>query len=534
MATKNKMCRSSAIGSSGSEIAGRLFVCGAFTIFLGLLFSLSVQGTNHDESQYILAALFSQQNAIYKDYLYLQPPLHAVLLGFVFKHTDFGYFFVARLTSFFFAASSLMMFYLILRRFSTRLTAIVFCTVLVFSWNFYLGAARARNDMMPLLFSLIAVYLMLRPSETFSSKSLVLGLSGLLIAFAVGTKLNYVHMPIAGLCFLVLWPKQLAVGERIAQQVLPFVMGGFVGLLIIASFAAADIITFNYGVFGHYFGQYFEYYDVSLPKASRMGVALVQLKQPSLFLLSIISGFLIVYIVLNGSTKCLLTHLYATGEWLFWLIIVLASPVALLPTPSRLWYYIPIIPFYILCMASVFSFLEVQISNLGKYALLLIALLGCFPAVKDVKKRDAFNLFDRAHWTPLIVRDRSKRVDALLEKARVTGKIATLSPDKLIESKHGFYLQLATGPFFYRVASYMSPQVVERLHGASPATLNGLLEHDMPAAIFGGYERKLDNAFFDFAEKYNYRRIEEESLGKGILYIRQLGTPRELSRPNAD
>ena len=83
-----------------------------------------------------------------------------------------GYFFVARFSSFFFAASSLLIFYLILRRFSTRFAAIVFCTVLVFSWNFYRGAALARNDMMPLLFSLIAVYLMLRPCETFPSKPL--------------------------------------------------------------------------------------------------------------------------------------------------------------------------------------------------------------------------------------------------------------------------------------------------------------------------------------------------------------------------
>jgi hypothetical protein len=323
----------------------------------------------------------------------------------------------------------------------------------------------------------------------------------------------------------------LSVGERIAQQVLPFVIGGLVGLLIIASFAVTDIVAFNYGVFGHYFGQYFERYDVSLARASTMDIALIQLKQPSLLLLPIVSGFLIVYIVLNGTMKCLLRHLYATGQWIFWLIILLAAPVALLPTPSHLWYYIPIIPFYILCMASVFSFPQVPISNLAKYALLLIFLVGCYPAVKDIKKRGAFNLFDLTSWTPLIVQDRSKRVDALLEKAGVTGKIATLSPDKLIDSKHGFYLQLATGPFFYRVASNISPKMVERLHGASPDTLAGLLEQDMPAAIFGGYERKWDDAFFEFAVKHNYLRIEEDSLGKGILYIRQLGNPGKRSAP---
>ena len=161
-------------------------------------------------------------------------------------------------------------------------------------------------------------------------------------------------------------------------------------------------------------------------------------------------------------------------------------------------------------MASILAFPEIQISYLAKYALLLIALLGCYPAVKDIEKRGAINLFNGSYWTPLIVQDRSKRVDALLEKAGVTIKIATLSPDKLIELKHGFYLQLATGPSSI-VSSYMSPEAVERLHGASADTLAGLLEHDMPAAIFGGYERNLDAAFFEFAEAHNYLRIEEEN-----------------------
>ena len=89
----------------------------------------------------------------------------------------------------------------------------------MFSWNFYRGAALARNDMMPLLFSLIAVYLMLWPSQTLSSKYLALGLSGLLVALAVGTKLNYVHMPIAGLLFLVMWPRELTIVDTCSATV---------------------------------------------------------------------------------------------------------------------------------------------------------------------------------------------------------------------------------------------------------------------------------------------------------------------------
>ena len=128
----------------------------------------------------------------------------------------------------------------------------------------------------------------------------------------------------------------------------------------------------------------------------------MQLKQPSLFLLPIMSGFLLVYLALNGSLKSLLIYIYATGQWLFWLILVLAAPVALLPSPSHLWYYIPIIPFYILCVASIFSFLpQVEISYVAKYALLVTMLLGCYPAVKDIKKRGALNLFDIAYWTPI-------------------------------------------------------------------------------------------------------------------------------------
>ena len=215
------------------------------------------------------------------------------------------------------------------------------------------------------------------------------------------------------------------------------------------------------------------------------------------------------------------------GQWLFWLIIALAAPVALLPTPSHLWYYIPVIPFYILCIASILAFPEIQISYLAKYALLLIALLGCYPAVKDIEKRGD-DLFDRSYWTPLIVQDRSKRVDALLEKAGVTGKIATLSPDKLIKSNHGLHLQLATGPFFYRVASYMSPEAVERLHGASADTLAGLLEHACELRSSEATNAIWMQPFLS-SQKPTIISGSKKRIGKGILYIRQVGTPGERS-----
>jgi len=483
-------------------------------------------GFDHDENQYLLGAYFAQHHSIYKDFLYLQPPFHALLLGQLFLlFGKFGYFFVARFTSFLFASGSLFLFYLVIKTElqESRGVALIFSTFFVFNSIFYMDAATeaARNDLMPLFFSLLAVLLILWRSRGLGPRELQLAAAGLCIAIALGTKLNYVQMPLAALIFLAIWPRQMPMTKRLSNQVLPLVAGGVIGLAVILLFAANDTTAFIYGTF--------EYYVQDTPvnvTTSKVKILVDVITEWSVTGLSTLALYMVIYIVWNGLTKQVYIYLFDSGQLLFWLIFIIGCPVAMIVPADWLQYYLPIIPFYILCVASLWSFPRLRKLEPLKYVIFLAAILSCFPNFVQITKEHAFRLLDRQYWTPLVVLDRSRRVDALLDAAGVSGKIATLSPALLIESKRGFYLELATGPFFYRVAGHIPPDRVERLHGTSPAALPALLSADMPAAVFGGDEGKLDTAFFEFAKAHGYRRVDDRLIG-GILYVRQFTSAQD-------
>jgi Dolichyl-phosphate-mannose-protein mannosyltransferase len=480
-----------------------------------LLFTIAMGGFDPDENAYVLGAYLTQKHHIYKDFMSLQPPLYTIFLANIFLvFGNFGYLVVERLTSFVFAGGCLLVFYLICRRVlqSSREMALIFSTFLVFNSIFYQCASEAgRSDFMSLFFCLLAVFLILAPFRGLGPVRLAA--AGLCIAIAVGTRQNYVHMPLAALVFLALWPRRMAMSIRFSRQVLPLMGGGAVGLLFISLFVANDVTAFMYGVF-----EYHQSYEA----ANRGRVVAGILMQPSVIGLAVLAIYVFFYLVMRGLTRNFCVRVFDSGQWLFWLILVMGIPVAMLPPLNFSEYYLPVVPFFILCVASLYTFPQIIRLEQLKYVFFFVAILTCFPNFVEIAQENALRILDRKYWTPLTVLDRSRRVDAILDAAGVTGKIATLSPALLIESKHGFYLELATGPFFYRVSDAMPLDRVKRLHGTSPTALPELLSADMPAAIFGGSDHpsKLDTAFFEFAEAHGYRRVE---LGRGVLYVRQGG-----------
>ena len=189
--------------------------------------------------------------------------------------------------------------------------------------------------------------------------------------------------------------------------------------------------------------------------------------------------------------------------------------MALLPMPSYRWYYIPLDPFLIMRLASLWSFSS-ALSNPLKLAVPIVVVLACLPPLFDMVRGPILHLRHSEKWIPLVVHNQSARVDAILDAAGVPGKIATLSTARIINSKREFFLELASGWAFYSRAAFFPVSTVERVKGASAATLPALFASDMPAAIFGGYE-PLDTALFEFAQAHGYHRVEDKELGRGIV-----------------
>jgi hypothetical protein len=341
--------------------------------------------------------------------------------------------------------------------------------------------------------------------------------AGLCAGISFGTKLNYVHVPVVCAAFALLWPTALPVRDRVSCQFLPLVAGGAIAAAALALYAYPDPEAFLY-MFEHH-GGFMSTGPRQFPLSKNLEVARAQ------FTSITVLGALLLAVI----SQCFrLSKGAATGrssvappkrQWLIWLILLAGIPICLLPTPSHRWYYAPIIPFLFLATASVWAQSGLGVRTTGKFILVGITAIACAPHLLQITRDRTAQLFERTYWTPLAVRDASRRIDQILAEAGLEGRIATLSPALLIDSKHPFYLELSTGPFFFRRTPHMPEEKVKQLHGVSASKLSDLLAADMPAAIFGGHENGLDEPFFEFANEHGYRLVHDDKIG-GKLYIR--------------
>ncbi len=492
-----------------------------------LLFSSAISAENHDEDIYILGARFFADHMIYKDYLYHQPPYHPALLGSIYQLSNdmFGvckrpcYFFMARMLNWLVALGVMVIFYLLLRTMFERRVAIVCCTLLALTSRFFLAAGVVRNDLMPMLLSLLAVFVLFRPIEAGMSRRWRALVAGVCIALAVGTKLNYIHMLPVLFLFLALWPPQLALGERLREQIVPFSSGALLGLMPVALLAARDPAAFYFGLYGYHSSPAPEWLAKNLHGNTPLKMFSNVLMNPPTSVLIALVFLLMLLIGFHRSAGRPLAYFYGNGQWLFFLILVAAIYVGLQPSPSYGWYSLPATPFLILCFASLWSY--PMRKDLAHPVALVIAVLACVPNLIGIASSPLQRVVNPPKWRPVLTHAISARVDEILDEANVQGKIATLSPSTIIDSKRDFYLELANAWGFFPRAAFMPDDEVLRLHTASPATLTGILEADMPAAILGGYEPEAGDAIlFAFAEAHGYRLVHDKALRKGILFVR--------------
>src|SRR5215831_10183323 len=114
----------------------RLFTYG-LVILLGISLVLHAftQYIDQDEEQYVSAAYFAQSLTLYRDFLYLQPPVYPLVLSKLFLvHGDAGKFLIARLLSAVLAIGTVVVFFNLAARLSgNRWASLVLAAVLASS-----------------------------------------------------------------------------------------------------------------------------------------------------------------------------------------------------------------------------------------------------------------------------------------------------------------------------------------------------------------------------------------------------------------
>ncbi|MEJ7934985.1 glycosyltransferase family 39 protein [Sphingobium sp. AN558] len=478
-----------------------------------LWFGLTALATpfDHDESQYIAGAYFSGRLTMFRDFLYLQPPLH----GWAFAPLAwaFPWHMVVAMRI---ATAAVALCALTLMATTQRIagisrdSAVVATLLIAATAAFQFTASVVRNDMLPTMLAaagMAAALLALRQCRPVFWIA-----SGVAFGLAISAKLSFAPLGIAlGLFTLT------AGGRRGMRPACLLALGGSAGLLPTLIALALAPQAFIYGVFSFAATGPFAWYA-----ANGIGAELSMTEKLGDLLKYLATGpALIALLLLAANWWATRNNVRSPGRALAIWMVAGGLVGAAIPTPTHVQYLAPLLPPLALALG---YFLDdarhwrfaMRETTLGLLA--LAAIPGLYESSRDLMAMarngsPVFEATQNAHWAGEMVHDIKG------------GPVVTLSPHQIIDSGLALDPRLAAGPFVYRTGSFLTMAQARALNVLTPVTL-GDLDRDPPAAILVGYEggtRKMplrpDDGLIAYARARGYRVVMMPD-GVGRLYIK--------------
>jgi hypothetical protein len=470
------------------------------TLALWLVAMALLQPVNHDEDQYVGAAVLAGNGLkAFRAFLYLQPPVQLWLTGPIAAATPGWSFAALRLTSAALGLATLALVHAALRRSNVpRRVALWMCVLVAASAPFAYGARVARNDVLPTALLALAVWQLVGAPGCKR-----LAVAGLALGLAASTKLSFAP-PLA---FAGLWLAWQAIMTRTPggwQGLLAFAIGCCAGLAPIAAAWIGDPDPFRYGVFTFAGEATFDWYRMNgdgdrLTLFRKLWDAIFYLAQgPALLAL------------------LLLTWRPPRGFGMIDALLVGSLFGALLPTPTWPQYFIGVVPPLFVRLGQDWRRLSrLAAPALGACAVVVAGVLagiggvGCWRAGAPA----ALAITRDAHW--------------IGAQVKATGAIASLSTARIIDAGRPIDRRFATGVFVYRSADRWSAADLARWHVVSPRTLAAEFDREPPAAILTGYERRSamnvalapDAVLIAWAQAHAYEPLPTPD-GRGTLWRR--------------
>lgn len=474
----------------------------AYWLLLGLLLTGFVlgRGYNHDEEQFLAAAVLAMDQVPYRDFIYLQPPAYPALLSGLFRLLGMsdGYFLVARLVNLGFTLAALAALWCFARRQAVEPWPALAVTLLFATCTAIQPAIDSmRNDMAPCALALWAVVLLLWEGERPKPRQAMTALAGLLLAGAVGMKLSYAFAPF----LLILW----SLWQR--RALLPgLIAGGAVGGLLLLPWLMAGWDGFVEGVFTyHRVTPALWHAEAGL--GSWFGVEyLAEFLNRRVFTDAVLAGllFLVTAWVLGRRDAAVKTALRDRQMGLLAALMLGALIFGLLPRPPYIQYFMPFAAFTLLAMAAAWPALE-SVGRVRGALLTSVVLLGALPGTL-VLLANAPRLLQPEKWMVSRIAEAGNNIRAAMQAANVPGgPVATLSPIPVLEAGLDIYPELSTGPFFYRTADRLSVERLLALKGVGRRDLPALLAARPPTAILIGREGlALEQPLLDYAMTHGF------------------------------
>lgn len=497
------------------------------------VFAETMISSDHNEHMYIAAgALIADGHHLYKDFAYLQTPYLPLFFGSLYRLFGVGSYFllIGKLLTLLFLYGSALLLLLLARR-VTQDIVLSLGVVSLFLLNMFIvtAAKEVSNYTMPMALSFAGIVAFDAAFDNPGVGRFLLGLSGLMLALAVGAKLTYLAAMLPFVALIVFCPALnrqagLTVREGVSHCLVPFVIGAYIGLLPVLLYVIQDPALFAFNNYGYHNinGRFWMLNDYTGP------MSLSEKLQYLRYVFFNANNLLVTVGILLGAAFAVdalsdvkrIVRQRSGGAILALLLFLAAVLVAMIPTPSTLQYYAMPVSFLLVLLVYALPFETLQIS-VWRRKLLVTLVLPCLAYTGPVFLRAIPDLMHRDQWSGLHVHDVATEIRKTLIDSGVSssGKIATLSPLYAVEAGFQIYGQLSTGPFLYRIGESLTPEQRRHFVATSRESIGDVLEEDPPVAIIVGLEGPLDTPLVRYAEAHQYRALRVPGF-KGTLYAR--------------
>lgn len=499
---------------------------------------------NHDEEQYIFAGLLSVDQSLYSEFIYLQMPNMPLLLSAIFAPLDSSYFVAARLVSWAFIAGAMVLIFLLGRAITGSAYAATALSVLFATSTLLLETlGSARNDVMPCFFMLLGLWFFYQAEHLAKptgkahgagqQAAMLYGLCGLTVTVAAGTKISYAFLPAVIFAFLMVRSSKFDRGH-IRGRLLPFLVGVGVGGAPILYYALTRWDQFFFQNVTYHLTAPVEWYTRN-GMAHKLGLgfqireAAAWLNRDVVIASAAFIAFIVVAALLNKRSRILRAGHRRSFTMLLLVLLAAAVVFAMLPSPSHPQYFVPVIPLLILLVACFYRLAARVAPDVRAPSLAAVTIVAMVPGFAMLTK-DAIALAAGASATQR-VQETATAVRRAMAAAGVDGKVATLSPIRIIDGGLSVYPEFSTGPFFYRTADVLTVETVLGQRGMSAKILPAFLDQDPPAAIFTGFEtdgywrHAADAALEAYATARGYRQVLGDFDGGKLFLAPPRSTP---------
>jgi hypothetical protein len=476
---------------------------------------------NHDEDQYLAAALLAKTLRPFSDFLYLQTPLQPFVSAPLVGIAGNWNLIVLRLAT---ATLAALLLWLVraaaLAAGAPPHRALLAAALMACCKTFLFTAGVFRNDMLPAVLAAAAILAGIKALQARPDDRCCWGLAGLCFGAAASAKVSYA-VPAAAAAAFLLARYRMRRRRSTLEALLAFAVGGAAGVAPCLFVWLQAPEAFRYGVFtfpaqAPSYWYALNGYGARLTLSAKLRDSLeIMVVGPAL------AATLCVAIDSWRRRKSLASR----GLLRFLDILILAGLLAaMLPTPTWKQYFLPLLP----PLFVRFALIEWRQRRMSP-------LLAVFLATSAVGAASSLSSLGDAlftgQWPALQASDEAHWVGRELARAAAAGPIATLSPHVVIDSGITLDPTFATGAFGFRSAATLDAAGQQRLHIVGPASLAAHLERVRPAAIITGYESfahidrvGLDGGLRHYALAHHF--IEHRSpYGEADLFIRPAKQP---------